>query len=147
MARCTAPLAQAALLERLGDRAAFADVYLLASLPTEVPVVTDRVYFVSVDDLQRTREAAKGVRRETYTLNMAVEVHRPAVTLDDVTDQAWLLIDEIEDELWSDPELAAGVFSAELSGIAAAFPVPATDGWMVKASVQIGIEALVDLRG
>jgi len=146
-ARSTAPVAEAAICTRLAARTGLEDALVQVGLPGEEPTLKDRVYFASVDDLVRTKEAAKGVRRETYTLNVLIEVRRPGKQRDAVRARMWEIVDLLESELYDDDELDDLVLSAEVSAIPTAFTVPATDGWIAKANVLIRVESLVDLRG
>lgn len=147
MGRSTAPLAEAALCARLAARAGFETALVQVGLPAEEPTQKDRVYFASIDDLVRRQEAHVGVRGERYILSVLVEVRRPAKHRDVVTARMWEIIDAIEAELWRDQELADDVETAEVIAIPTAFTVPHTDGWIGKANVHIGVDALVDLRG
>ncbi len=147
MGRSTAPLAEAALCARLAARTGFETAVVQVGLPASEPRNTDRVYFASIDDLVRTPAAHIGIRAERYTLSVLIEVRRPAKQRDVVTARMWEIIDEVEAELWRDQELADDVDTAEVTAIPTAFTVPHPDGWIGKASVQITVTAVVDLRG
>ncbi len=147
MGRSTAPRAEAALCARLAAREGFEDALVQVGLPAAEPRKNDRIYFASIDNLIRDDKAHIGIKGETYILSVLIEVRRPAKQRDVVKARMWEIIDELEAELWRDQELSDDVEIAEVSGIPTAFIVPHTDGWIGKANVQIGVSALVDLRG
>ncbi len=145
--RSTAPSAEDALCARLAARAGFEAALVQVGLPAEEPTQRDRVYFTAIDDLTRTDKAVTGIKGEHYTLTVLIEVRRPAKQRAVVKARMWEIIDELEAELWADQELVDDVETAEVQAVPTAFTVPHTDGWIGKATVEIGVNALVDLRG
>lgn len=154
-ARATANAAQTALVTRLQARDELSDALVQIGLPAEVPNEADRVYVASVDDLTRAGHPAplaldQGIFQENYTLSVLVESHGTGSSNDDAlraatSDRMWQIVAEIEDELADNPQLAENVDRAWVEAIPAAFTMPATDGWIGKAIVNIHVEALCQL--
>ncbi len=140
------PAVEDALEARLQARAGLAAVHVRLGLPTEleVPRLRDRIYIIGVQENQRLKHTEQGSRRETYLIPALIEVH-------DVTgrnrsaarDRWWTILEEIEDELADDPELADIADDSAVEEVVEMNVLPATDGYIAKGLIHIRVNAIV----
>ena len=147
---CSAPAAEDELVTRLRARPSLTDTLVRHGLPPEVPVETDRVYVVGVENLTRTRQTQQGGRRERYILPLVIESHSTGGQSDATAESSrleararvWEIIDELEQELHDDPELGLADDSG-VNTIQEVNTLPVADGWMCRAIVHVLVEAIV----
>lgn len=141
----TVPDAEDALLALLDARAGLDGVLVTYGLPTEEPAARERLYLVGMENNTRTLIVQQGARTERYILPIVLEVHfiggvdqrRP------VRDRAWAIIEEVEDALADNPELAATVDEARLDDIPSVNVVPSAEGWLARGILNVGVEATI----
>lgn len=133
-----------ALAARLQARAGLADVFVLLGLPTEVPRKLERIYLIGVQENERQPRVQQGARRETYIIPAILEVH--GVTGRDrnaVRARFWEIVEEIEDELADDPELANLADDSCVEQVVEMNVLPATDGYIAKGLLHIRVNGIV----
>ena len=136
------PAVEDALLVRLEARIPTAAVML--GLPGAVPDANDRVYILGVQGLQRQPRVEQGARRETYALRILIDCFEPdGSERIRPRDRFWEIVEEIEDELADDPELANIADGSSVEEIVEVNVFPSGDGWLARGLLHVRVLGLV----
>lgn len=141
--RATPLKAKEALKDRLGAWPALAGVFVGWSLPAHLPRERERIFVDEDRDFRRSSDYQSGLRTETYTIVVVIEVHWAVAEQQPVETRVWELLDAVEDAVEADPELDGVVHRARLDGADGFEAGPTDQGWLVRIAALIGVRVEV----
>ena len=146
MPTTSVPTARDALLAALQANTALSGALIRRGLPTDIPNELERIYFLRVENGDRTRLTEQRGQSETYDVRMLVEVRGYGSTeadWDTVNDRMWAIVDLIDQTVEDDPELGGALQDSMMDGFDEDPPTATTDGWISRVTVSVACEAWI----
>ena len=146
MPATSVPAARDALLAALQANTDLVGALIRRGIPTDIPNERERIYFLRVENGDRTRLTEQRGQSETYDLRLIVEVKGYGKTEADwetVNDRMWAIVDTIDATIEDDPELGGAVNDSMMDGFDEGAPGLLPDGWVASVTVAVSCEAWI----